>query len=106
MARWARTDATRGVWRVGSKRERARLALAVHNGLVLEVYVIHQWLPAGSTPYVKRTPTEVSVAGRWEFVGEVAAPEVREKYRGRSVAHYFKRGHQNPVAYVNLPEQD
>lgn len=99
-------DATRGVWRVGSKRERAQLALAIHNGLVLEVYEIDQWFPAGSTAYAKRMPAEVSLPDRWEFVGRVAAADVRAKYRGRSVAHYFKRGNQSPVAYVNLSDQD
>lgn len=98
-------DATRGVWRIGSARERARLALAVHNGLVLEVYEIEQWLPAGSTPYVKRPLEEVSVPGRWEFVGRIASADLRAKYRGRSVAHYYKRGNQSPVAYVNLAER-
>ena len=31
-------EATRGVWRIGPRREGARLALAVHDGLVKEVY--------------------------------------------------------------------
>jgi hypothetical protein len=32
----------------------------------------------------------------------VAPADVREKYVGRSVAHYFPPGAQNPVAYVNV----
>lgn len=94
-------DCTRGVWRVGQRREQVRLALAIHDGIVLEVYEIQAWQPAGSTPYVSRSESEVSKPGRWEFVGAPAPEDVRNRYVGRSVAHYFKHGAQNPVAYVN-----
>ena len=33
-------EATRGVWKVGTLRERARYALTVHQGVVLEVFEI------------------------------------------------------------------
>ena len=42
-------DATRGVWKLGRRREGAQLALAVESGAVREVYEIHEWHPAGST---------------------------------------------------------
>jgi hypothetical protein len=96
-------DATRGVWKVGSRREGARYALAVHDGVVREVYEITEWLPAGSTEYLAGRVTKDSHPGRWEFVGNVAPPAVRSRYLGASVAHYFRRGSQNPVRYVNVP---
>ena len=35
---------------------------------------------------------------RQEFVGAVAPEPIRSKYLGGSVAHYFSKGSQNPVA--------
>lgn len=93
-------EATRGVWRLSKRREGARYALAVFEGVVREVYVIDAWQPAGTTPYASRPPEDVEVTGRWEFTGRLAPDAVREKYRGRSVAAYFKRGQQFPVVYV------
>lgn len=93
-------EATRGVWRLGDRRTGARYALAVFEGVVREVYEIDTWHPAGSTPYVSRPRADVDVSGRWEFTGRVANEAVRAKYRGRSVAAYFKRGQQSPVVYV------
>ena len=43
-------DATRGVWKVGARRERASYAFAVFEGIVREVYKINEWFPAGTTP--------------------------------------------------------
>ena len=94
-------EATRGVWRLGPRREKVRLALAVFDGIVREVYEIAHWQEAGSTSYSSRPQKDVKLPGRWEFTGHVAAREIREKYIGRSVAAYFKRGQQNPIVYVN-----
>ena len=95
-------EATRGVWKLGRRRESARLALAVESGIVREVYEIQAWHPAGSTSYASRRPEDTSIRGRWEFTGKVASAEIRDKYVGESVAHYFKRGAQAPIIYVNL----
>lgn len=91
-------DATRGTWPVD--RERAgdvKYALAVHHGVVLEVYEIATWVPAGSTMYpyeqIGRDPKKV------EFVGRVAEDKVRDRYRLRSVKHFFKPGDRFPVRY-------
>lgn len=97
-------DATRGVWKVSARREGARYALAVHDGLVREVYEVTEWLPAGSTEYVASRVTKDSHRGRWEFVGSVAPVAVRSRYLGESVAHYFEPGNQNPVRYVNVSQ--
>jgi uncharacterized protein len=93
-------EATRGVWRLSTRREGAAYAMAVFEGVVLEVYEIDSWLPAGTTPYYFRDVEELPVEGRWEFVGRLARNSVRSKYLGRSVAAYFKQGAQNPIAYV------
>jgi hypothetical protein len=94
-------EATRGVWRVGTRREEARYALAVFEGVVREVYLIERWHPAATTAYSTRDSREMSTEGRWEFTGRVAPVEVRDRYFGRSVAAYFRRGQQSPVVYVN-----
>lgn len=94
-------EATRGVWKVGPRREEAKYALAVHDGIVREVYEITEWQPAGTTPYSTRNEDELPLEGRWEFVGGLAAPEIRQAYIGASVSDYFQRGQQNPITYVN-----
>ncbi len=93
-------EATRGVWRVGGRRAGARYALAVFHSVVREVYSIESWHPAGSFPYQSRAASEVTIAGRWEFVGSIAPAEVRSLYLERSVEKYFRAGAQSPITYV------
>jgi len=102
MSDLALYEATKGVWRIGPRRDRARYALAVVQGTVVEVYRIHHWQPALATPYSTRLLDPQLASGRWEFVGAVADGEVRDRYVGRSVASYFTRGSQNPITYVNV----
>ena len=94
-------EATRGVWKLGPRRTRAAYALAIFEGVVQEVYAIVSWHVAGTTAYSTRTPDEVGREGRWEFLGQRAPAALRDRYVGRSVAHYFERGSANPVHYVN-----
>lgn len=93
-------EATRGVWRLGSRREKAEYAFAVFEGVVREVYTISKWYPAGTLGYETRNE-DLSVEGRWEFEGCEAPNTVRKKYVGRSVAAYLAKGSQNPIKYVN-----
>jgi hypothetical protein len=95
-------DATRSAWRVGDKRSAARYAFAVFEGVVREVYTITAWLPAGSTFNTRRDRRGVRDPERWEFVGLVAEPAVRDRYINRYVGHLFTYGAQNPISYVNL----
>lgn len=81
-------EVTRSAWVVGDRRERARYALAVFEGKVLEVYHVERWQQA-------------EMAGRWEFRGHVADESIRDEYVGRSVRHYLRAGDQNPIVYVN-----
>ena len=94
-------EATRGVWRVGTRRDSVRLAFAVAEGTVVEVYEVGAWHAAGSTAYSTRALSQVQVPGRWEFSGKVASADVRSRYVGKSVAHYVRRGAVNPIVYVN-----
>jgi len=91
-------DATRGVWKIGVKRDDATYAFAVFGGIVREVYKIREWLPAGTTFSTRGDLTDDT---RWEFVGEVAEAKIREKYILKSVEEYLPNHAQNPIRYVN-----
>lgn len=84
-------EITRGNWVVGERRNKAKYAFAVYNGVVVEVYRISQWFP------MKARSTQQKTQNRWRFEGEIAV-ELKH-YVGRSVASYI--GAQNPVRYVN-----
>lgn len=91
-------EATRGIWVVGEKRRGlVEYAMAVYQGIVLEVYRIDEWYPAGTLVYHTRDASEFKSSGRWEFAGRIAR-EVRDKYVDFSVG---KSG-QNPIRYVNV----
>lgn len=90
-------EATRGIWRVGDRRNEVEFAMAVYQGVVREVYRIAQWHEAGTLPYRTRDSTGFAGSGRWEFSGAVA-DDIRREYVGFSVG----KGGQNPVRYVNV----
>jgi hypothetical protein len=94
-------EATRGVWKLGSRCTKAQFAFAVFEGVVREVYEIESWHAGATTPYVTRDAAKLTTNGRREFLGHVADAAVRDRFFGRSVADYFHRGQQNPVVYVN-----
>ena len=93
-------DTTRGVWVLGKRRANARYAFAIYQGEILEVYAIDKWHRAGTTTYSNREIDLQEYGNRWEFTGTPAA-DIRDRYIGRSVAGYFRRGAANPVMYVN-----
>jgi hypothetical protein len=95
-------EATRGVWRLGSDRDKVKLAMSVANGTVREVFEVQAWFPAGTQEYLTRPKPEVEIPGRWEFSGRVAPETIRKKYLGCSVSDYLKQGGVNPVTYVNI----
>lgn len=90
-------EATRGIWRVGDRRERAEYGMAVYQGIVREVYRIEKWHPSGTLKYRTRDPRDFKTRGRWEFEGNVAA-DIRNEYVGNSVG----MGGQNPIRYMNI----
>lgn len=95
-------EVTRGIWKLGPRREDADYAFSVFHGVVRAVYEIQSWHSERTTPYHRRVfedPTPMP--GRWEFVGKPADESIRKLYVGRSVRDYFKQGLQSPVVYVN-----
>ena len=94
-------DITRGCWkrRIESV-ERAEFALAVYMGEVIEVYRIFAWYSA--LEEIRDTvPFDPKVErGRIIFKGEVADEKVREKYIGKNVSKFFKRGEASPVKTI------
>jgi len=90
-------EATRGRWRVGSRREGAQFAMAIYQGIVREVYKIKQWYPAGTLEYKTRDSFDFKSSGRWEFSGAIATDDIRALYIGSSVG----LGGQNPIRYEN-----
>jgi len=99
-------EITRGVWKIGTDREKAKYAFCVANGKVQEIYIIQKWQPAGTTPYETLAMADANTKGkwndRWEFIGKVAPNTIRGKYIGKSVAHYFNKGNANPINYLNI----
>jgi uncharacterized protein len=94
-------EVTRGVWKLGERRNNAEYAFAVYQGVVREVYRIENWCPAGTLPYETRNQATLRIPGRWEFEGIVAKPAIRKKYLDLSVGQYFAANSQNPITYVN-----
>lgn len=94
-------EATRGVWKLGRRREKARYAFAVFHGVVREVYEIASWHAAATTPYTTRDASQLTSRGRCEFIGRIADAAIRGSFVGHSVAGQFRDGLRNPVVYVN-----
>jgi hypothetical protein len=94
-------DATRASWKVGPKREHARYAFAVFEGIVREVYEIETWLKAGST-FNSAHERDRQPRDRWEFVSRLAPENMRRRYIDRDVSDYYKQGAQNPISYVGI----
>jgi hypothetical protein len=97
-------DVTRGIWPMSEKREKAKYAFAAFQGIILDVYKIKDWHPAGTTTYLTRSgmtrdQIDPDRLRRWEFIKEPIKDEVREKYRLKSVKSYFKS--RFPITYVN-----
>lgn len=92
-------EATRGVWKLGDRRNNAKYAFAVYKGMVREVYSIQRWFPAGTTIY--RTREDLYYPERWEFEGGIAEKTIRRKYIDKSVEAYLAFNSRNPITYVN-----
>lgn len=91
-------ETTRGIWRIADRKNQAEYALALYQGIVLEVYRIHKWYPAGTLTYKTRDSLHFKNSGRWEFDGSVAEADIRNEYVGFSVG----KGGQNPIRYKNI----
>lgn len=89
---------TRGIWKVGERRNSVDYAMAVYQGIVRAVYSVDSWYPAGTTDYGDRDISEYKGTGRWEFIGCLAPKDISELYVGKSVG----KGGQNPIRYLNI----
>lgn len=93
-------ECTRGIWPLGSDKDNADYALAVYQGVILEVYAIQGWFQAGKV-FSER---KFEPSGRFEFVGNIA-PEFSAKYKGKSLPDLFSSGKQFPVRYLNIKNE-
>ena len=98
-------EATRGAWKMSIENARqVEYVFAVYSGVILEIYKVAEWFPAGTTQYVSREDLigepKRNLAGRYEFVGKIAAEDIRKKYVHKSVSNFSRHGAQNPIQYV------
>ena len=101
-------NCTRGLWRLDSQSAaRARYLFAVYQGIIKEVYEIHECIPARNETkeyWRKRLLSQgrdISPAvndRRCEFIGQIASDDIRMKYVGQRMP---VRLTQNPVRYFN-----
>lgn len=93
-------EMTRGIWRVGERRERTQIALAIYHGIIKEVYEIQAWSPAGKTEYQHRQFDDIDLNGLYEFVGKVSTV-FREKYLCKRIRKdgQIIKGSQNGFHY-------
>lgn len=89
-------DATRQFWRVGKDRDKVEFAFAVFDGTIQEVYKVVSWHKAGTT-FSSRTTTKEE---RWEFVGQIADKNIRDKYLYKDVSDITNN--QSPFYYLNI----
>jgi hypothetical protein len=102
-------DYTRGQWVLNPENaKKAKYGFAIYQGIIQEVYEILDWYEAGATfstrsenKNIKRGSTE-RIKGRYEFIGNLAPIEIRNKYKFKSVEHYFIQGNSNPIMYKNI----
>lgn len=104
-------DATRGVWVIGGRdaggrRDCAKYAFSVFKGVIMEVFKINQWYLAGTQQTTYKTrPNKNELCTyeppRWEFEGDIAESEIRDKYLNKSVKSLLSANSQNPIKYVN-----
>ena len=96
-------EATCGVWRNVPRTPDIKYAYASYHGIIKEVYVITKWQNAGTYNYTSRNFNHRSTSfldSRYEFVGDVAQSQVRDKYKGKLVE--FPRSYGSPFVKVGF----
>lgn len=86
-------EITRGNWPLGIRRNKAKFAFCVYNGIVRQVYEIQGWHPEQARSEFQKKKD------RWRFDGVIA--QDLQHYVGNSVEKYVTKGEQFPVKYVN-----
>ena len=89
---------TRGYWKRKIESVRpAQYALAVVNGIVIEVYRIDRWIHASKADNRYRQYDPARYSNRIAFEGDIAPDDIRKYYIGRDVSALYKYGEANPV---------
>jgi uncharacterized protein len=101
-------DYTRGQWVLNPDNARkVKYGFSVYKGIIQEVYEIHDWYKAGTTFSVRTNNENINrdanevLEKRYEFIGNIAEEKIRNKYKYKSVEHYFNKGNSNPIMYLN-----
>lgn len=85
-------DRTRGCWKINRENaQQCAYAFSVYENIIKEVYKIEKWLSAEELQR-ETVPNEQGESGRYGFEGEIAEPEIRDKYLGKSLENICKKG--------------
>ena len=89
--------ATKDAWTVRLERvkDKVKIACSVYGGVVQEVFAVDEWSYYPHTGRIRKI----------QFEGKIAPKEIRDKYRGKSVAGYWKRGNRRTDMVVG-PKPD
>jgi len=93
-------DSTRQFWDVSGTRVQEKIdgkykylyAFAMKGSLILDVFKILNWYPAGTTISTRKFIKDNST--RWEFIGSFAEDRIRNAYRNRVI---YKNGDPLPA---------
>ena len=89
-------ECTRGYWkRTIENISDVKIALAIFEGVVKEVYEVESWHKSGFLP-MQTIPTQY-LDDRVEFVGKIAEENLRNKYKGKSATQLYQKGEANPI---------
>ena len=85
-------NATRGYWKISPRTaSKHPYVLSVIDGVVKEVYKVHQWKPAEE------------VEGRYKFDGEIAEESIRKRFVNHRIpAKYRRKGVASPCLYSKV----
>jgi hypothetical protein len=91
-------EATRYAWKISKdKATQAEVILATRQGLIVGAFVADEWLEATAANF----PGRENARGRWGFVGQEAADDIKRLYVDKRVPdEYRKRGAANPIKYT------
>ena len=100
---------TRGTWnKLPKNYKNARLALAIYDHVIQEVYEIAGWFQAGTTQYFTRDWSkstdlvQTTDLTRMEFVGRIASLEFRDRYKHKSILNTVQRSYGHSITGINL----
>ena len=93
-------EATRGIWKVGPRRERAHYAVAIFQEVVREVYKINDWHPAATTPLSNTSIRGTESSAALGIHGTIAH-NLSRKYRNGLIHQLIDSRSQNLVTYLN-----